>query len=154
MERFLQYVSHHPLLVAAAAVLALVAAVFEFRNRAQSGATVGTTDAVRFINDGAAVLDVRPAEQYAEGHIIDARNVPHADLQNSVGSLGKYRDKPLIVCCGNGTASANATRWLKTQGFSKVAQLRGGLDAWRQDNLPLVKATAAVPAKLKEAKRS
>ena len=54
-------------------------------------------------------------------------------------SLKKYKDKPLIVYCENGFASAAAARALKEQGFTKVATLRGGLQGWRQENLPLVK---------------
>ena len=54
-------------------------------------------------------------------------------------SLKKYRDKPVIVCCESGMRSGAAARVLKAQGFAKVVNLRGGLAAWRTENLPLVK---------------
>ena len=51
-------------------------------------------------------------------------------------------EKPVIVYCENGMASASAARTLRTGGFNKVVTLRGGLQSWRQENLPLVKGAA------------
>ena len=58
---------------------------------------------------------------------------------SSVDTLKKYKEKPVVVYCDTGTASAAAARLLKAQGFAKVVNLRGGVQAWKQDNLPLVK---------------
>ena len=57
-------------------------------------------------------------------------------------SLKKFKEKPVVVCCESGFASAAAAKTLREQGFSKVATLRGGLRSWRQENLPLVKGAA------------
>ena len=54
--------------------------------------------------------------------------------------MKKYKDKPVVVYCENGFASATAARALNALGFTKVVTLRGGLQSWRQENLPLVKA--------------
>ncbi len=57
-------------------------------------------------------------------------------------TLKKYKEKPVIVYCENGTASGGAARTLRAGGFNKVVTLRGGLQSWRQENLPLVKGAA------------
>lgn len=118
--------------------LAAAAVTIEIRHRSRAATAVGPNDAVRLINSGAVVLDVRKSEEFAAGHIIDARNFPQADLAQETTALKKYREKPVIVYCDNGGAATAAVNALKAQGFTKVASLRGGLNAWRQENLPVV----------------
>jgi rhodanese-related sulfurtransferase len=142
MNRFLEYITNHPFLVAAAAILAVLAAVIEMRHRARGGSSIGTADAVRLANSGALLLDVRDGKDYEAGHIIEARNIPAAELANRAESLKKFKEKPVIVYCDGGLASAGAARALRASGFTKVVTLSGGLNSWRQDNLPLVKGAA------------
>jgi rhodanese-related sulfurtransferase len=139
MNRFFEYTTNHPLLVAAAAILAILAFVIEIRHRARGSGMVTPSDAVRLANSGAVVLDVREGDEYQAGHIIDARHVPKSELASRAESLKKYKEKPVLVYCDNGLASTAAVRALRELGFTKVAALRGGLQNWRQENLPLVK---------------
>jgi len=139
MNRFFEYTTHHPFLVAAAAILAVLAIVIEIRERAKGSSLIGTADAVRLANSGALVLDVRDTAEYETGHIIDARSIPAKEVAARADTLKKYKEKPVVVCCENGFASGAAAKALKALGFTKVATLRGGLRTWRQENLPLVK---------------
>ena len=139
MNRLIEYTTNHPFLVAAVAILFILTLVVEFRQRARGGTSIGPNDAIRLANSGAAVLDIRPTAEYQAGHIIDARNIPAAELASRGDSLKKYKDKPVVVYCDNGFASAAAARALRAQGFTRVVTLKGGLQSWRQENLPLVK---------------
>jgi rhodanese-related sulfurtransferase len=94
------------------------------------------------VNGGALVLDVRDAGEYEAGHIIDARSIPAKEVAQRADSLKKYKEKPVVICCESGLASATAAKVLRGLGFNKVATLRGGLRTWRQENLPLVKGAA------------
>jgi rhodanese-related sulfurtransferase len=142
MNRFLEYTTNHPYLVAAAAILAVLAVVIELRARARGGTSIGTNDAVRLANSGALLLDVRDAKDYEAGHIIEARNIPAAEVASRAESLKKFKEKPVIVYCDGGFTSAGAARALRASGFTKVVTLSGGLNSWRQENLPLVKGAA------------
>jgi rhodanese-related sulfurtransferase len=142
MNRFFEYTTNHPFLVAAAAILAVLAIVFEMRHRARGGNSIGTTDAVRLANSGALLVDVRDSKDYEAGHIIEARNIPAAEIASRAESLKKFKEKPVIVYCDGGFTSAGAARALRASGFNKVVTLSGGLQSWRQDNLPLVKGAA------------
>jgi rhodanese-related sulfurtransferase len=142
MNRFLEYTTNHPFLVAAAAILAVLAIVIEIRLRARGSSAVSPADAVRLANSGAVFVDVRDAKDYEAGHIIDARHLPAAEVASRAETLKKYREKPVIVYCESGFASAGAARALRANGFSKVVTLRGGLNSWRQENLPIVKDAA------------
>jgi len=143
MDRFLEYAASHPFLVGGTLLLALVAAAYEFSRARSGGQAVGPTDAVRLLNQGAIIVDVRTQAEYESGHIIDARHVPQEDLAQAGDSLKRYKDKVVITCCESGARAAAAARALGTQGFTKVVNLRGGLQAWRADNLPLVKKEPA-----------
>jgi rhodanese-related sulfurtransferase len=142
MQQFLDYVANHPVLVGATVLLALAALAYELSRARSGGQAVGPIEAVRLLNQGALLLDVRSKDQFDAGHVIDARNVPSADLAQSVETLRKYRDKPVITSCETGMTASAAARTLRAQGFSKVASLRGGLQAWRAENLPLVRTDA------------
>ena len=139
MDRLLEYVARHPFLVGGTAVLALAVIAYEVSRARSGGQAVGPMDAVRLMNQGALLVDVRSREEFEGGHVLDARHLPQEEVAGAGESLKKYRDKPVIVCCESGMRSGAAARVLKAQGFAKVVNLRGGLAAWRTENLPLVK---------------
>lgn len=142
MNRFFEYTTHHPFLVAAAAILAVLAIVIEMRQRARGSSSVGIADAVRLANSGALLVDVRDSKDYEAGHIIEARHIPAAEIASRAESLKKFKEKPVLVYCDGGFTSAGAARALRASGFNKVVTLSGGLHSWRQENLPLVKGAA------------
>jgi len=139
MSRFVEYSTNHPFLVAAAAILTILVIVFEFRQRARGSFAVGPADAVRLVNAGALVIDVRDAKAYEAGHIIDARSIPSGELGTKADSLKKFKEKPVMVYCDSGTSAGSAAKTLRDLGFTKVVSLRGGLQSWLQENLPVVK---------------
>lgn len=139
MERLLEYVSQHPILVSLAVATGLLALVYEIRARTQSFAAVGPMEAVRLMNQGAVLVDVRAAADFRAGHIGNARNVAGSDIAAGAEALAKYKEKVVITCCETGMTSGSAARHLMRLGFKQVFNLRGGLAAWRQENLPVVK---------------
>ncbi len=101
---------------------------------------VGTLQAVQLINQkNAVILDVREATEYAGGRIANAKQIPLSQLASKLKDLEKFKEKPIIVACRAGLRSASATKLLKQNAFNQVYQLKGGLTAWQQANLPLEK---------------
>lgn len=134
MQQLSEFAFNHWLLVTAFAVLLglLVA------NTITSVGGIAAQEAVTLINrKGAVVVDIRSAEDYAAGHIIDAVHLPLAFLPNSSEKLKKLAGQPLIVCCMSGNLARQAARELKLQGFTEVHALKGGIAAWRAENLPV-----------------
>jgi len=106
--------------------------------RGSAGPTVDTLGATRLINDtGAVIVDVRPAAEFAAGHLPNARNIPLSDLEKRAGELPA--NKPVLVCCASGVSSGKASALLRRNGREEVFNLAGGLQAWRQAGLPVVK---------------
>ena len=139
MQRLLDFIGHHPYLAGAALLAAIAVLVFELRARVHAFAALSAMQAVRLMNQGALVIDLRSKELYDAGHIVDARNVPVAELESQAESLKKWREKSVITYCDSGANGASAARSLMKLGFTKVFNLQGGLNAWVKDNLPLAK---------------
>jgi rhodanese-related sulfurtransferase len=87
----------------------------------------------------ATVIDVRPAADFAKGHIINAINVPANGFKNQAGALAKLKGRPIIINCRSGAQSAVACGQLRKQGFEEVYNLKGGIMAWQAANLPLTR---------------
>src|ERR1700744_2175873 len=103
MQRFLEYLGHHPYLAGATLLAAIAVVAFELRERMQAFAALSAMQAVRLMNQGALVIDLRAKELYDAGHISDARNVPAAELESQAESLKKWRDKTLITSGASGS---------------------------------------------------
>lgn len=103
-----------------------------------AGASVDTLGATRLINDTqAVVVDVRAAGEFEAGHLPGARHIALAEITNRLAELPQ--DRPIIVCCNSGMTSAKAAAALRKAGRQEVFNLDGGLNAWRQAGLPVVK---------------
>jgi rhodanese-related sulfurtransferase len=139
MDRLIEYLGNHPVLAGAAVLIAILAVIFEIRARAANFMAISPQDAIRLMNQNALVLDVRPPEAFAAGHLVGARNVPPDQLSRAGETLKKYKEKPIVVYCDTGAASGPAVRKLAEQGFTKAVNLRGGLAAWRAENLPVAR---------------
>ena len=105
-----------------------------------SGNSVGPVEATQLINrEDAYILDVREADEYASGHLPEAKNIPTSKLAERIGELEKFKDKPIIVCCASGMRSNKACGELKKNGFEKLFNLSGGVDAWVGAGYPVKK---------------
>jgi len=140
MDRLLEYISHHPYLSGLLVLAAIMTAVYEWNVRRQAHLAVSPQDAIRLMNQNALVLDLRPAEAFASGHLAGARNLSGEQILNAGETLKKYKEKPVVVYDESGSLGTSAARQLAAQGFTKAVNLRGGLAAWRTENLPLQKA--------------
>ena len=86
----------------------------------------------------AAVVDLRNAEAFARGHIVNAKNIPIEDLAAHEQKLDRLKGKQIIAVCDSGTASAKLVDKLRKAGAEQVFSLRGGMGAWSQASLPVV----------------
>jgi rhodanese-related sulfurtransferase len=137
MDRLLEYINRHPFLASLVVAMVLAVIAFEMRNRRLGFAALGSQDAIRLMNQGAHVYDVREPEAFAGGHINGARSLARAQHEQAAEVLKKYREKPVVLYCEDGSVSSGLARRLQAAGFTRVFNLRGGLATWRADGLPL-----------------
>ena len=97
-------------------------------------------EVTQLINRGkTTVVDVRSAEEFAAGHLRDAKNIPLADLSTRIGELEKSKTRAVIVVCQSGARADKAVRQLAAAGFNDVVRLDGGIAAWQAAGLPIAK---------------
>lgn len=107
-----------------------------------AGNSVSPAEATLLINrEDAHIVDVREVDEYSGGHLPEARNIPAGKLVERIGELEKFKDKPIILCCATGMRSGKAGAELKKQGFDKLYNLAGGVDAWVGAGYPIKKGT-------------
>tara|TARA_B100001057_G_C22486467_1_gene808507 strand:+ start:261 stop:674 length:414 start_codon:yes stop_codon:yes gene_type:complete len=88
--------------------------------------------------EAAVVVDVRDKNEFSQGHIAGAINIPFSDFQTRCSELTD-KTKSVIVACKMGQHSGPAGVILRKNGFSSVYRLTGGMSEWRSQNLPVVK---------------
>jgi len=137
MSNILEFAANHPLLASGTIAMALVVIFYELRQKAGSIASLSSAQAVQLINQGGHVVDIREQEQFNAGHIIDAINIPAADLAAQIDTKLK-KAKSIVVVCDTGTRSGQAVAALRKGGHENAFNLQGGLTAWQGDNLPIV----------------
>lgn len=90
--------------------------------------TVTELHAILTDNYPGLLLDVREPDEHAIANIPQARLIPLASLPEHVASLP--RDREILIHCKAGGRSAKAVRFLLDNGFSRVKNVSGGMDAW------------------------
>jgi molybdopterin/thiamine biosynthesis adenylyltransferase/rhodanese-related sulfurtransferase len=82
------------------------------------------------------MLDVREAEEYAQGAIAGAVHVPRGSLELEVEGRIPDKSKPVVVYCAGGVRSAFAAKTLAELGYSDVASMAGGFNRWKDEGHP------------------
>ena len=137
MEQLIEFAINHPLHVGSLVALAGALAFTEMRKGGQSISSQQLTLLVNQQN--AVVIDVRDKVDFGKGHIVDAKNMPHAGIKDRTSELEKYKDAPIIIVDAMGQHSGSVGKTLKAAGFINVIRLSGGMNTWISDSLPVVK---------------
>ncbi len=137
-----------------AALLAsfFIAIFYELRRKANGLVNIEAADVVKLINNNALVLDLRSAETYGRGHIVNARNLSADEVASKVPGLAPDKSTPVVAVCDNGVSSNRTVMALRKLGYETVFGLKGGMNGWIQAGLPVVtgKKTKSKAAKGKK----
>ena len=139
MAQLVEFVGNHVWLMAGLVAASSAVMFYELKLRSGGATHVSAADAVRLINKGALVIDVRKPEEFQAGHIVNARNVPLERVQKDEDAISKQKSKILLAVCADGATAGRAAGHLRKTGYENAFSLKGGLAGWRADNLPLVK---------------
>jgi len=140
MAQYLEFISNHPFLSAAAVALIFIIISYEVRRATRGYGEVEAIDAPRLINHEDAVLvDTRSVDDFRKSRILNAISLPAGEVKDKVTTLDKYRERPVIVYCGTGINSGRVAGELAAAGLPRVYNLKGGLTAWESAGLPVVR---------------
>ncbi len=140
MAQLAEFIGNHIFLVTlflAALFLFLISA---YKQASAGLQTVTVEQLTRLVNQqNAKLVDVRPAEAYAQGHIVNAVNMPMADIEAGKIKTEGMKKRPVVVYCQMGRTSLKACQALNKAGVETTFSLQGGVNAWLNDKLPLAK---------------
>lgn len=106
-----------------------------------NGQTLTPAAATLMVNrQKAVVIDVRTAEEFASGHIAKSKNVLASQIPDALVGLKLDKSVPVILVCASGRRTVPLIGKMKKAGFTEVFSLDGGLRAWSDAGLLLVKA--------------
>lgn len=145
MDKLLEFASEHTILVLALITVFLLFIFTEIRRSTRPYKEVEPGQAIRLINDGAVLVDLRQPDAYRKGHIAGAANYPADRIEAHVDDIRKRvkkaQQQPVLIYCDTGMTSARpATLLVKEELGVDIVSLKGGVTAWQRENLPLKKA--------------
>ena len=138
MDKFLEFTSEHTLLVLFLMISFFVLVFSELRRKASGLIAVEPGDAVALINNDGVVIDLRNAEAFARGHIVNARNIPYDEFDAGSNKIARFKSNPIVAVCDSGVTSTKVVDTLRKSGFESTYGLKGGMSAWNEAGLPVV----------------
>ena len=127
-------IEHYYLSIPLLAILVLLI----LSNAKKGGKKISCQTLISMSNQNSAlIIDIRDSESFNAGHITASKNIPQNELTRRINEITNI-DKSIILVCDMGNISPNAGEALKKEGFEDIYLLKGGINQWRIDNLPLV----------------
>jgi rhodanese-related sulfurtransferase len=101
---------------------------------------ISPSEAEHLIKSADFVIDVREADEYHQGHVPGAINIPRGVLEFRMSSTPELeeRDRNIVLYCTSNGRGALAAKSLKEMGYLNVKTIAGGIDAWTAEKKPLV----------------
>ena len=120
------------------APLVIVLILFFISNSKKGGTKISCQSLISLSNqDQALIVDLRSSEAFNSGHITASINIPVNDVSRRSNEIINST-KSVVLVCEMGSSSANAGETLKKEGLKDIFILRGGINEWKMNNLPLV----------------
>jgi rhodanese-related sulfurtransferase len=138
MDHVSEFVINHWALWLALFVILLLIYINEWFSKTKGPKLLSPQAVIAKINhEEAVVIDLRDKETFSSGHIIHAIQTTADDF--NLPRMEKYKTKSIILVCARGTQSSALAAKIKNQGFTNAMILDGGITAWQNAGLPLVK---------------
>ena len=140
LAELMAFAGRHPDLSLALGGLTVALIYNEIAGRLSGIRRLGPAEVTALINHGNALLvDVRGASDFEKGHIAGSKNVQMTQFDPENKQLAPAKSLPVVMVCKVGQTASLAAKRLRKAGFTDVAVLEGGIQAWQAADLPLVK---------------
>lgn len=139
MINLLFFLEQHWLLAAVFVLLVVGLIWVETQAKVSGMSRLNPQQVVALINrDEAVVFDIRERSLFDKGHIANAQHLPTENITHK--DFSKYENLPVIIICNTGINASKLGARLRKRGLANLYFLQGGIQAWLQANLPLVKS--------------
>lgn len=97
---------------------------------------VTPAEADQLRRDGVAIVDVREAVEWDQGHVPGAAHVSKSYLEQQIEAVAPDRDAPVVLYCAGGVRSLFAAQTLAEMGYASPISMSGGFQQWKGQGLP------------------
>ncbi|BAW79387.1 rhodanese-like protein [Candidatus Nitrosoglobus terrae] len=153
ISRIFEFLTNHWILSTLLIGVLLALAVDPLLRRLRGIRKISTIETTRLINqENAVVIDIREEKEFDKEHILDSINIPLSHFSKRLEKLDQFKDRPLVMVWGIGQGILPVTSQLSRRGHKAIYMLQGGMESWREANMPLFsKAKAKEVIKLNKA---
>lgn len=141
MQQLVEFIGNHPYLATLWVVLAIFLIYSYIETIISPLKYVSTQEATQLINkEDAVILDIRNTGDFKKGHILGARQIGQEAISKAdFSKLENEKNKPIIVVCAMGVSAKRTAMQLLKAGFAKASVLKGGMNTWQGEGLPIKK---------------
>ncbi|HEY9032147.1 MAG TPA: rhodanese-like domain-containing protein [Kangiella sp.] len=140
MQQLLEFYGNHPVLGTAWLAFTVLIIISLIKTATSGSKSLTPLMMTQMVNkQNAVVVDLRAIADFNKGHIPGSMNIPFGKLKDRIKDLEKHKETPIIMVCNAGVQAGNAAMQLRKQGFTEVHKLKGGIQSWTTENLPLAK---------------
>jgi molybdopterin/thiamine biosynthesis adenylyltransferase/rhodanese-related sulfurtransferase len=105
--------------------------------------STGEADLAR--DRGATLIDVREASEWDQGHIGGARHISKSYIEQEIEAAAPDHERPIVLYCAGGIRSLFAAQTLQSMGYTDVASMAGGFQAWKSEGRPFETPVVLTP---------
>ncbi len=135
MDHSLEFALNHPVLSVALFIFIYLIISFEIKNFTKKYKAINCNDLVQKINDtNITVLDTREKSEYKKGHISNA-------ICHDVSSTKTLDYDEVVIYDKDEVTSVGVAEKISKNHAITVLYLEGGIQSWKENNLPLVEGT-------------
>ena len=137
MDRVIEFATNHwEMVLAFFGMLAM----WLYSESRKAGPSISPQQATVIGNDEEnLILDIRATADFSSGRILNAKNIPFAELKTRMTELTKYKEHTIVLVCKTGQTASSASALLKKEGFTDVKRMTGGMAEWQNQGLPLAR---------------
>ena len=141
LHQIIHFAITHWKLASGFLIVAVLLIFEEVKNQGEGSGKLTSAAVTHLINrEEAMIVDVRDAAAFREGHIVNAKNVPSSDFDRQQEKLlSTHRDRPVVLVDASGLKTPALLLRMKKAGFQKIFLLKGGIENWKLDGMPVVK---------------
>ena len=115
MQQTIEFASNHPLLVSALLASYFLLVFSELRRKSRGLTHIEPLDAVKLINADAVVIDLRSADAFARGHIVNARNIPLDELDANQDKITRFGSQEQLESPGAYSSEGETAKPAETE---------------------------------------
>ena len=140
MNEYIIFIKNNPILFLLLIASLITIIVYEVKLKLAANTELTALQLLHHSNnEQALIVDIRDLADFKKGHIPQAESIPLSELDSRSDHLKNSNKSYIVFYCQTGMRSQDAIKKFTKLGFKNIYQLKGGIEAWLNANLPIKK---------------